>query len=261
MCIRDRYWNKYLQVDPAVKKRADQYSKNATEVKVGTYVENLKEINLKANNFSLDYLVWFNWDGKPDLDMAHNFRIYKGNITKLEVVDEYHQGNHNYQLVRVSVTVSKTFWTPRFPLESHQLRIYLESNHLINDVIFVKDDENKTNPNISIAGYKFTKSGSAAVLNEYINNHGDPRFQGNKITSEYVTQIEINRSDFGTYFKCLSLIHIYRFLFYPKAFNIALDRVGTIWFLRDNTSSWKLCSSSFSFGKASKMACALSPDE
>ena len=198
----DQYWNKYLQVDPAVKKRADQYSKNATEVKVGTYVENLKEINLKANNFSLDYLVWFNWDGKPDLDMAHNFRIYKGNITKLEVVDEYHQGNHNYQLVRVSVTVSKTFWTPRFPLESHQLRIYLESNHLINDVIFVKDDENKTNPNISIAGYKFTKSGSAAVLNEYINNHGDPRFQGNKITSEYVTQIEINRSDFGTYFKC-----------------------------------------------------------
>ena len=49
----DQYWNKYLQVDPAVKKRADQYSKNATEVKVGTYVENLKEINLKANNFSL----------------------------------------------------------------------------------------------------------------------------------------------------------------------------------------------------------------
>ena len=30
----DQYWNKYLQVDPAVKKRADQYSKNAPKLRL-----------------------------------------------------------------------------------------------------------------------------------------------------------------------------------------------------------------------------------
>lgn len=198
----DKYWDQYLEIDPKIQDKIDNISQNATVVSVGSYIENLKEISLKSNNFSLDYLIWFNWEGNPDLDMANNFRIYKGNITKKELVKEYHEGNTNYQLVRVSVTISKTFWTPRFPLESHQLRIYVESNLDAGNVVFVKSDDAQTNPNLSIAGYDFTRVASAVVANEYTSNNGDPTYEGSTVNSEFVTQFEITRADFGTYFKC-----------------------------------------------------------
>lgn len=198
----DKYWDQYLEIDPQIKEKVDTISQDATVVSIGSYIENLKEISLKSNNFSLDYLIWFNWEGNPDLDMANNFRIYKGNITKKELVKEYHEGDTNYQLVRISVTISKTFWTPRFPLESHQLRIYVESNLDAGDVVFVKEDEAQTNPNLSIAGYDFTRVDNAVVANEYTSNNGDPTYEGSTVNSEFVTQFEITRSDFGTYFKC-----------------------------------------------------------
>lgn len=198
----DKYWDQYLEIDPQIKEKVDTISQDATVVSIGSYIENLKKISLKSNNFSLDYLIWFNWEGNPDLDMANNFRIYKGNITKKELVKEYHEGDTNYQLVRISVTISKTFWTPRFPLESHQLRIYVESNLDAGDVVFVKEDEAQTNPNLSIAGYDFTRVDNAVVANEYTSNNGDPTYEGSTVNSEFVTQFEITRSDFGTYFKC-----------------------------------------------------------
>lgn len=197
----DDYWEKYLVVDKDLQAEVDEISVDATKVYVGSYIENLKEINLKSNNFTLDYLVWFNWEGDPELDMAYNFRIYKGNITKQQLVKDYHEGNKNYQLVRISVSVSKTFWTPRFPLESHQLRLYLESNYPVDEVVFVSDNS-ESNPNLSIAGYDFTRIESAVVANQYESNHGDPTYDKPVITSEFVTQFEISRSDFGTYFKC-----------------------------------------------------------
>lgn len=198
----DKYWNEYLTMEPALQEKIDGYSTEASFVEIGTYIENLKEINLKNNSFTLDYLIWFNWEGNPDLDMANNFRIYKGNITKKEIVEDYHEGNVNYQLVRITVTVSKVFWTPRFPLESHQLRIYVEANHPVDDIVFVKDEGSSVNPNINIAGYDTTRIDSAVVANEYINNNGDPRIKNAVIKSEYVTQLEIARSDMGIYLKC-----------------------------------------------------------
>lgn len=197
----DEYWENYLVMDDTLQTKVDETSKDATKVYVGSYIENLKEINLKSNSFTLDYLVWFNWEGDPDLDMAYNFRIYKGNITKQQLVKDYHEGNQNYQLTRLTLTVSKTFWTPRFPLESHQLRIYIESNYPTDKVVFLKDDS-ESNPNITIAGYDFTRIDSAIVANQYESNHGDPLYVEPVVTSELVTQFEITRSDFGTYFKC-----------------------------------------------------------
>lgn len=198
----DKYWKEYLTIDSELQEKIDYYSTEASYVSIGTYIENLKEINLKNNSFTLDYLIWFNWEGNPDLDMANNFRIYKGNITKKEVVEDYHEGNINYQLVRITVTVSKVFWTPRFPLESHQLRIYVEANHPVDDIVFVKDEDSSVNPNINIAGYETTRIDSAVVANEYLNNNGDPRIENAVIKSEYVTQLEIARSDMGIYLKC-----------------------------------------------------------
>lgn len=199
----DEYWNAAFETNPEVEERAKQFNENATQVSVGTYVENIKEISLKTNSYRAVYLVWFNWEGNRELDLANNFRVYKGSINKTEKVKESYENNHNYQLVRIDVTISKQYWTPRFPLESHQLRMYIESNYPVDDVMFVADKENSGyNKSLSLTGYEFERVDTGTILNQYDSNQGNPSLDGALISTEHMTQIEINRADFGTYFRC-----------------------------------------------------------
>ena len=201
----DGYWYDALEVPEDLAQDVAEYSVDATKVTVGTYIENLKEINLKSCNFRVVFLAWFKWEGDPDLDMANNFRVYKGYMNKMEVVKDLHDGNINYQLVRCDATITKNYWTIRFPLESHQLRIYLESNYTADKVVFLSDTENSgLNTNLSISGFDVIRSATGSYAIRYESTHGDPEIPegANLITSEHVTALEINRADAGLYVKC-----------------------------------------------------------
>lgn len=199
----DEYWESSLKTSPEVEARVKELSGHETVVSVGTYTENLKEVSLKNSNFRIEFLAWFRWNGDESLDMANHFRIYKGTINKKEVVRDYHENGVNYQAVRVDATVSKNFWTRRFPLESHQLRYYLESNYTVADVVFEADTENSgTNPSLSISGYNLKRHIVGAYAVEYPNSQSDPVIERAPVHSEMVTAIEINRSSWGLYAKC-----------------------------------------------------------
>lgn len=197
------YWDNSFTESDYLKEEVAQRSQNAIQVQTGTYIENLKEISLKTSSFRLVMLIWFKWKGSGDLDMASNFKVYKGTINKMETVKDYHKGDENYQLVRADITVTKNYWTRRFPLESHQLRTYLESNYPVEQVVLQADTENSGfNPNLSVAGYSLRRYGTDICSVKYENNHSDPEIKGNVITNEFMTEFEINRSDWGLYVKC-----------------------------------------------------------
>lgn len=199
-------WYSYLSDPPEQAQEIEKLSQNAVKVSVGTYIENLREINLKNSTFHVEGLIWFNWEGPSDLDPAHNFRVFKGDIGDSVVVKETHEGNKNYQLVRMDVNISKSYDTKRFPLESHQLRMYVESEYPIEDVIYVADEENSgINEQITVTGYNLLRHDIGAVTYRYASSHGDPELENideNMITSEVVTAFEINRSSAGLYAKC-----------------------------------------------------------
>lgn len=196
-------WESYLTDDTETAQTVDALSKDATIVHVGTYIDNLRELNLKNSEYRVEFLVWFNWEGDADLDPAHNFRIYKGEEKHKTIVKEVHEGGRHYQLVRMDALVSKNFDTKRFPLESHQLRFYIESAYPVQDVVYVADHEGSgINRNITLTGYEFRRHDIAAVNYRYDENHGDPSITGDVYTSELVTAFEINRSSLGLYFKC-----------------------------------------------------------
>ena|GEM_PF-4038113 len=98
-----------LQTPKDIEERAAQFDQNATRVQVGTYVENLKEVNLKTSSFRMVVLIWFKWEGNDNLDMAKHFRIYKGTINKTEVVKNYHENGVNYQAVRYQKLLEPPF--------------------------------------------------------------------------------------------------------------------------------------------------------
>ncbi len=199
----DDYWNSAFTSSEEVQAEVERLSVDATEVSVGTYIENLKEISLKSSNFRLEMMVWFNWDGDQELDMANNFRVYKGLINKREVVKESFENGHCYQLVRIDVTVTKNYWTKRFPLESHQLKIYIEPNYNVNEVIFTADKKDSGyNKNLSVSGFDFVRMETGVFDMKYGSTQGDPEFKQAAYTTEHVTEIEINRSNGGLYAKC-----------------------------------------------------------
>lgn len=197
------YWQNAMAEKPEDAEYIAKISKNATPVSVGTYVETLKEINMKSSSYRVVAKVWFRWDGDDELDMINNFHVYNGTINKLTVTkDEVKNGQH-YQLGTLDVTVFKNFWTKRFPLESHQLRFYIEPSETIDRVVFEADTENcEVNPSLSIAGYKFVRASHTTHTNEYTTTYGEPGIEKAAVTSEFMTQIELNRDGLGLYVKC-----------------------------------------------------------
>lgn len=186
-----------------VSEETPDFVKNSIPVTVGTYVENLKELSIKNSYYRVILEVWFKWDGHEDLNMKDNFHIYKGSINKSEVLQDYHKDGKNYQLLRVDVTVSKNYKTPRFPLESHQLRTYIESEYTANKVSFIADKDNSgINQSLGISGYDVKRNDTSIFMMKYDTNHGDPRFNDSAVTYEHLTAIELNRDGIGLYIKC-----------------------------------------------------------
>ncbi|NCB91821.1 MAG: hypothetical protein EOM40_04515 [Clostridia bacterium] len=198
-------WNSHLeQTEFNDSEYIETASANATEVTVGSYISTLKEINIKGSSYRMVAKIWFTWDGNDELDMVNNFHIYNGTINKLELLENKTEGDHHYQLCRVDFTVFKNFWTKRFPLESHQLRYYIEPSVDITQVVFKADEEDSgVSSSLSFAGYELVRDANCVYTMEYDSEFGDAYSTHQDVTSEYMQQIEINRDGLGLYVKCL----------------------------------------------------------
>ena len=200
----EKYWNHAFQSTEYASEDLQEVSKNATVVTAGTYIENIYSINMANGTYGVDFVVWFRWDGNKIPDMINNFRIYKGDIHKIKIIKDYVEGDSHYQIARVVATVSKTYWTKCFPLESHQLFFYIEPNYTAKNVVLVADKEESTvNRNISISGFQLEKFDVGVFPFEYTNTRSDIRLSGNKnIVTELVTGVQIHRDGWGLYMKC-----------------------------------------------------------
>lgn len=175
----------------------------ATRVTCGTYLSNISLIDIAGTDFNATMQVWFRWQGDESLDMADHFTIYKGIINSRELVREESVGDTHYQLVRLNVDVSKDFDTRRFPLDSHQLCIYVKSDYPASQVIFEPDlDNSQVNGGLSTSGYDIGGEawGASAYVRE--SNDGAPGIEEHQAMSEFVTTVTITSKGFGTFFKC-----------------------------------------------------------
>lgn len=200
-------WVEHLEEDSGKsdveKAYVERVSKDATEVLTGSYVETIKEINMKTSSFRLVCKVWFKWKGDEELDMMHNFHVYQGTINKLEEIKNYTENGVTYQLLRMDVTIFDQFETKRFPLESHQMRVYIEPDYSGERVKLVADKENfANNPSLNYAGYDLIQADNGIFTMIYDSSYGEDSVGEKLITSEYFTQLELNRNGLGLYLKC-----------------------------------------------------------
>lgn len=212
----------------------EKVSQNAVPVKVGTYVESIKAISFKECNFRTSFIVWFRWEGDAELDFQGDaFRIYNGLINKKELMQDYHKNGEHYQEFRMDVTVSKSFNIARFPLGSQILKFYIEPNtYMADEVVIVPDKENSgVNQNLSISGYSLVQNDVAEHIIVYPNDMNQPDLTEPRVSSELMTIMEVNRSDWGLYMKCFIALlgtTVWVFIVLYVCANHKVNPLGTI---------------------------------
>ncbi len=223
-------WQHYN--DPESVQLIEERSVNATPVTVGTYFENIREMNIKNSTFRVELVVWFKWKGDPDLDMANHIRVYRGTINKYNIVEEYVNGDEHYQRAQMDVTVNEGFDTTRFPLGSYALKVYIEPTYSIDRVKFIADEQSDMNEAYDLPGYTLMRYDTGIHNIIYDTNYGDPEMEGKKAANtEHLTRIEITREGFGTYAKCfIALIGTLTWIFIVMYINTyhKVDPLGMI---------------------------------
>lgn len=208
-------WNNTLVENSDMLATTTKYGKEAGAafVKTGTYIENISNINIKNNSFSAVMVVWFKWKGHNNIDMMNNFRIYKSTIDSKDVLANESINGVHYQKVRIGITETHNYNTPRFPLESHQLHIYIEPNYRCDQVVLTADTKNSTiNSGLSVSGFKVIRHAVNITPITYQNTQGDPELakiaksenvsSPKLMTTEMFTGLVLTRSSYGIYLKC-----------------------------------------------------------
>jgi hypothetical protein len=177
-----------------------------TEVKVGSYLENIHDVSMADLSFSADLYIWFSWEGDKDLSPGDTFQIIGGTMDSKELSSEHYSDNGgNYQRYKITVTADKVYDTTRFSLENHMLNINFEDKKNDGAVLnYVVDDNSAISSRVKIPGYRVTNFQEVVKPHEYKSTFGSPNANGmNRIFSQYAIGISIERTDWSYYFKII----------------------------------------------------------
>ncbi len=206
-------WNSQYSTKEAVQKKFEEISGDAIPVKTGTFVDNIESVNMKNSTVTMEYLIWFKWEGHPELDMINNYRIYHGTQLSNTILKDETIGNTHYQLARVRTVISKVYDSKCFPLDAHLLTMIVEPVYPAQQVKLVADEtDSGINSGIAISGFEIINNKVGTRVHQYQSNHSDPELYtgkaGDKIViSEMTTSILINRSSWGLFFKCFVALY------------------------------------------------------
>jgi len=97
------------------------------KVVVGVYVSNVYGIDIKNSQFTIDFYIWFRWEG-DDIKPLESFELPMGRITSKTGITKKKIGNQNYAACRVLATITKFWDVRRFPLDNHSLALAIEDS-------------------------------------------------------------------------------------------------------------------------------------
>ncbi len=196
---------------------------DSVPVNVGMYMESITDVNVVTNSWVYKALIWFRWNDKDDPSgylaapedyPGNRFIAGNGLITSKTLMIDRHgvedglaAGEH-YQQYRIIAKVEKYFDTTRYPLESHQLKLFIEDERDMSRVRYVNDDVNSTlSPYLSVAGFDIINHDTGLYLNEYASLMADPALENldvetsGKKTMEFVFVTRVKRAGYGLFLK------------------------------------------------------------
>jgi hypothetical protein len=148
------------------------------QVSVGTYVNNVQDVNFKDGKLTMDFYVWFRWkddDRLASYQPLDSMELINGKIeTRGSVVNKTDHGVH-YASVRITAIVYKTWDIDRFPFDQHSIAVHLEDSTFdARKLEFVADAKNSRLGNeVALAGWLFSSFNITVTPKVYDTNYGE----------------------------------------------------------------------------------------
>ncbi|MBM3543568.1 MAG: hypothetical protein FJX44_03540 [Alphaproteobacteria bacterium] len=152
----------------------------SNQVFVGAYINDIQQIDFKANSYSVDLYVWFRWknpahDPAKTVEFMNRFAGGDNIRERLYEVPEKLPDGSLYSFVRYQGYFSTKFDLETYPFDSQYLTVVMEdSTSDINDAVYVPDGKHSVvmDPEITLPGFKVGKPEMKITTNIYPTNFG-----------------------------------------------------------------------------------------
>lgn len=205
-------------------------------VKVGVYVQDIQDLDLKTHSYMMDLYVWFKWKDKSlapnaSLEFMNSYELWgharSNEYEKLQIL----KSGENYQIIRNQGRFSHKLSLEDYPFDDQLLVIEFEDRSKESDSLRYELDEQAVvlNPELKLPGFKLGKPRIKVVENPYPTAFGDAGPYGNSRYSRVRVEIPIMRPRFTYAAKlmlpilCVIFCASLMFLFHPRYVDV---RVG-----------------------------------
>lgn len=171
------------------------------QVIVGAYINDIQEIDFKANNYIVDLYVWFRWTApnlRPSKTMEFMNRYASDDNLREDLYDEPQTmpDGSLYSIVRYQGRFATKFPLETYPFDTQILKVVMEDTISgVGTQIYVPDGERSVmlDPVITLPGFKVGKPAMRIVSNTYPTNFGDMSQPKAETYSRIILSIPVTR--------------------------------------------------------------------
>lgn len=171
------------------------------EVITGAYINDIQQLDFKANNYVIDLYVWFRWKS-PDIDPSKTMEFMNrfasdNNLREAltEEPDELPEGGY-YSILRYQGLFSTKFQLETFPFDTQYLTVIMEDTLAgAGDQVYVPDGKSPVivDPVITLPGFQVGAPTMRITTNTYPTNFGDPTVPDAEPYSRIILSIPVTR--------------------------------------------------------------------
>lgn len=171
-----------------------------SEVFVGAYINDVKEVDLTSNSFSVDLYVWFRWTD-PDINPAVSIDPVNPKDAWLLETPLYEEpiqlsDGSFYTIVRYLGGFTTKLPVDDYPFDQQALTVMLEESAMTaQELVFVPDPESETmsNPDLVLPGWKWSEPELTVSNTPYPGNWGNIDQVGGEAYSRVSIQLDVHR--------------------------------------------------------------------
>jgi hypothetical protein len=175
-------------------------------VKVGIYLNDVQNIDVHANNYLLDFYLWFKWqDKESDPSVRYEFMNHSeswGTITSkpTEAAETLPDG-WQYQVVHVQGRMSEKMDLRAYPFDHQNLVILIEDAAKDIHGLQYQVEEVTINPALKIPGFEFRRPTLEATKYRYPTRFGDTRMSRAGEYSRIIFKLPVYRNELTSFVK------------------------------------------------------------
>ena len=175
-------------------------------VKVGIYLNDVQSIDTHANNYLLDFYMWFKWKN-PESDPTASFEFMNHseswatiNTKPTEKAETLPDG-WQYQVMHIQGRMSEKMNLRSYPFDKQNLVILMEDVAADINGLQYEIEEVSVNPALKIPGFEFGKASFESKAYHYPTKFGDTRMTENGTYSRMEFNLPVYRNALTSFVK------------------------------------------------------------